>query len=432
MKQINVLSLFNGMSTGHFALDNLGIEIGKYYSSEIKKAALIHEQHHFPNNVQLGNISNWRLWETLYGIDWSSIDLILSGSPCKDLSVAGKREGIFGGNSGLFWHFVDILNHVKELNPDVKFLQENVYSAPKKDIGIMSRALGVYPVMIDSALVTAQMRKRWYWTNIKTRQYGMFGDLVSDIQQPKDRGIMFSDIIESGFVTRDKSTCILEGYVKKNKFKDELSEKSQAHLRKRNGIGMCPIVYVTKEKASCLLESESRPHKNAESIANRDKKGFTNAVFVKPCAIRGRKNKDGKIVQKLEVGESDKANCLTTVGKDSLVYIEQNEVRVKTNTKKGYDVLDKGDVLNLAFPSSSSSRRGRVTKGKSPCLLAGAEPLYTLDNFAVRLLTQTELERLQGFLDGNTSMLSRNQAASLLGDGWTLPVIEHILQYLTH
>jgi site-specific DNA-cytosine methylase len=199
-KGIVVLSLFNGMSTGHTALDNVGIKVDKYYSSEIKPAAIKLTQHHYPDTIQLGDVIKWKEWD----IDWKSVDMVLSGSPCQDLSVAGKRKGLDGERSGLFFVFVDILNHIKELNPNVLFLQENVASAPKKDVGIMSRALGVYPVRINSKLVTAQLRDRYYWSNIKTAQDGLFGDIVTDIPQPKDKKIMFDDIITDGYTKREK------------------------------------------------------------------------------------------------------------------------------------------------------------------------------------------------------------------------------------
>lgn len=144
-KGINVLSLFNGMSTGHTALVNVGVEINKYYSSEIKPHAIELTQYHYPETIQLGDINNWQEWD----IDFGSIDLLLSGSPCKDLSIAGKREGINGSNSGLFWKFIEILNRIREVNPKIIFLQENVGSASKSDIGIMSRAMGVYPCRIN-------------------------------------------------------------------------------------------------------------------------------------------------------------------------------------------------------------------------------------------------------------------------------------------
>lgn len=281
---MNVVSLFNGMNTGRQALENVGIKVDKYYSSEIKPYAIELTQHHFPDTIQVGDVTKWREWD----IDWSSIDLVLSGSPCQDLSAAGKRAGITGKKSSLFFVFVDILNHIRELNPNVLFLQENVGSARKEDVGIMSRALGVYPVRINSSLVTAQLRDRYYWSNIRTREDGMFGDVITDIPQPKDRGILLKDIITSG--------------------------------------------EVKKTKHNCLTESCSRPPIGQKELLHRDK----------------------------------------TTGMITL--IQENEL--------------------------------------------------------VRTVNQTEMERLQGFTDGYTSMLSKSKAGSLLGDGWTLPVIEHIFKFI--
>jgi site-specific DNA-cytosine methylase len=204
---MNVVSLFNGMNTGRQALENVGIKVDKYYSSEIKPYAIELTQHHFPDTIQVGDVTKWKEWD----IDWKSIDLILSGSPCQDLSASGKRAGINGSKSSLFFVFVEILEHIKKLNPKVLFLQENVGSASKLDVGIMSRALCVYPVRINSKLVTAQMRDRYYWSNIKTKET-MF-DIVTDIPQPKDKGILLKDIITSGKVDRDKSLCLIERYI---------------------------------------------------------------------------------------------------------------------------------------------------------------------------------------------------------------------------
>ena len=115
---MNVLSLFNGMNTGRQALENVGIKVDKYYSSEIKPYAIELTQHHFPDTIQVGDVTKWREWD----IDWKSIDLVLSGSPCQDLSAAGKRAGINGTKSSLFFTFVEILEHIKSLNPKVLFL----------------------------------------------------------------------------------------------------------------------------------------------------------------------------------------------------------------------------------------------------------------------------------------------------------------------
>ena len=218
---MNVVSLFNGMNTGRQALENVGIKVNKYYSSEIKPYAIELTQHHFPDTIQVGDVTKWKEWN----IDWKSIDLILSGSPCQDLSAAGKRAGINGSRSSLFFVFVEILNHIKTLNPNVLFLQENVGSASKLDVGIMSRALGVYPVRINSKLVTAQLRDRYYWSNIKTKET-MF-DIVTDISQPKDKGIMLQDIVTGGNVDTDKHTCLNTG-------SGTTEKSSQRYLQHRN------------------------------------------------------------------------------------------------------------------------------------------------------------------------------------------------------
>ena len=117
------------------------------------------------------------------------------------------------------------------------------------------------------------------------------------------------------------------------------------------------------------------------------------------------------------------------MGMCPIVYVENNEIRIKTNTKKGYDILTENDVLDLSFPTSTT-RRGRVTKGKSPCLMESNNNLYSYKDGKVRTVNQIEMERLQGFPDGYTSILSKAKAGSLLGDGWTLPVIEHIFKFI--
>jgi DNA-cytosine methyltransferase len=333
------------MNTGRQALENVGIKVNKYYSSEIKPYAIELTQYHFPDTIQVGDVTKWREWD----IDWKSIDLVLSGSPCQDLSAAGKRAGINGKKSSLFFVFVEILNHIKSLNPNVLFLQENVGSASKLDVGIMSRALGVYPVRINSSLVTAQLRDRYYWSNIRVKET-MF-DLVTDIPQPKDRGIMFKDILTSGHVERDKSQCLLEGLYNSFCYKNEESKEAQNYLISREKFGV------------------------------------------------------------------------------PLIYEFNNELRVKTNTTKGFDTVTENDCLDLSFPTSKT-RRGRVTKGKSPCLMESNNNLYSYKDGIVRTVNQIEMERLQGFPDGYTSILSKSKAGSLLGDGWTLPVIEHIFSFI--
>ena len=373
---MNVLSLFNGMNTGRQALENVDIKVDKYYSSEIKPYAIELTQYHFPDTIQVGDVTKWREWN----IDWKSIDLVLSGSPCQDLSAAGKRAGINGSRSSLFFTFVEILEHIKLLNPKVLFLQENVGSALKIDIGIMSRALGVYPVRINSSLVTAQLRDRYYWSNIKTKET-MF-DVVTDIPQPKDKGIMFKDIITGGTVER--------------------------------------------VKALALLESESRAVKGQESIKKRAAKEFINMIYVDTDKHTCLNTKSGAM-------ENSKQEYLQhrneTTGMITLIYEYNNELRVKTNTIKGFDVVTENDCIDLSFPTSTT-RRGRVTKGKSPCLMESSNNLYSYKDGIVRTVNKVEMCRLQGFPDDYCDILSTKKAGSLLGDGWTLPIIEHIFKFI--
>ena len=232
-QEINVLSLFNGMNTGRQALENVGIKVNKYYSSEIKPYAIELTQHHFPDTIQVGDVNKWREWD----IDWKSIDLVLSGSPCQDLSAAGKRAGINGSRSSLFFVFVEILEHIKLLNPKILFLQENVGSAAKLDVGIMSRALGVYPVRINSSLVTAQLRDRYYWSNIRIKK-SMF-DIITDIPQPTDKKIKLQEILTNGYTKREKSKTLLER--RSFCYIDEFSDNAQRFLKTREKFGVIVI-----------------------------------------------------------------------------------------------------------------------------------------------------------------------------------------------
>lgn len=188
---MNVLSLFDGMSCGRIALRELGIEPEHYYASEIDKFAISQTRLNFPDTIHLGDVTKWREWE----IDWGTIDLILAGSPCQGFSFAGKQLAFDDPRSKLFFVFVDILNHVKALNPDVFFLLENV-NMKKEHMRVFTEYCGVHPVNINSNLVSAQNRNRWYWTNIRTKKVGLFGEIHSDIPQPKDEGILLRDILE--------------------------------------------------------------------------------------------------------------------------------------------------------------------------------------------------------------------------------------------
>lgn len=188
---MNVLSLFDGMSCGQIALKEMGIKVDNYFASEIKKHAIEFTKYHFPDTIHLGDVRR------LKGESLPKIDLLIGGSPCQDLSVFSsrsneKRSGLKGEKSSLFWEYVRIL---KETRPKYFFL-ENVGSMKTEDKQIITKELGVHPVKINSNLVSAQERNRYYWTNIGMVESGLFGDLVNGIKQPKDKEIRLQDVID--------------------------------------------------------------------------------------------------------------------------------------------------------------------------------------------------------------------------------------------
>ena len=171
---MNILSLFDGMSCGRLALDRLGIKVDKYYASEIDKYAIQVSSANYPDIIQIGDVCDVK------GEDYPDIDLVLAGSPCQGFSFAGNQLAFDDPRSALFFEFVRIL---KEVKPKY-FLLENV-KMKKEFLDVISEHVGVEPILINSALVSAQNRLRYYWTNIP------------GVEQPEDRGIVLRDILET-------------------------------------------------------------------------------------------------------------------------------------------------------------------------------------------------------------------------------------------
>lgn len=221
---MKILSLFDGISCARVALDRAGIPVEAYYASEIDKYAIQISKKNYPDIIQIGNVKQV---EKLIGdekkcsgvfIGRKNVDLLIGGSPCQDLSIAKKnRKGLDGERSGLFWEYVRILNEVKPKY----FILENVNSMPKEAKELITKTLGVEPVMINASLVSAQNRKRLFWVGrlIEERSTEFYYTKV-EILQPEDRGILLKDILEPkvGLVPRqdEKANTITTGNTKES------------------------------------------------------------------------------------------------------------------------------------------------------------------------------------------------------------------------
>lgn len=306
---MNVLSLFDGMSCGQIALDLLGIKVDNYFASEIKSYAIETTQINFPDTIQLGSVTD------LIDLDLMlpKIDLLIGGSPCQDFSGANReRLGVDGQKSKLFWEYVRILEELREINPDVKFLLENV-KMKKEHQDFVSNVLGCEPIIINSEIVSPHLRHRLYWTNLE----------VDEV--PNDKGLKLNSFLTSGYSDRDK--------------------------------------------ARTLLVSDSRPLSTPVKMLHRYfNKGFTTLIF-----------------------------------KSEEHYIE---------VKKHFD---------LHFKDLSAKEIDQVCIDVDLSIYEG-----------LRYMVKSEREACQTVPMGYTNNLTENEAADLLGDGWTVDVIAHIFKNMKY
>lgn len=244
IERFNCLSVFDGGSMSYPALIGAGVPAKsiKYYAVEIDKFA----REVGDAKVQ-GIIRPADDVRLISGYDFPKIDLFIGGSPCQDLSIAGNRAGLEGARSSLFWEWLRIRN---ESNPKYWIL-ENVYSMKAEDRDIITKAVGVEPIYINSALVSGQTRKRLYWTNIP------------DIKQPEDKGIMLSDVIEDGEVDRDKAYALDANYFK----------------------GTNAAQYLSKSRRQIVWKIPEATKKGYVEVSNGD---FIDLTFIKSLTRRGR------------------------------------------------------------------------------------------------------------------------------------------------
>ena len=281
MKPMTVLSLCDGMSCGHIAMDRAGIPVKEYYAAEIKDVGIKVTKDNYPDTIHIGDVNqisykNGVLCTENGAYNVGQIDMVIFGSPCQSFSNAMKTDMRIGlkdkERSGLFLECYRIL---KEVNPKW-FLLENVGSMKNEDRDFLSQCMGVEPIRINSKLVCAALRDRYYWTNIP------------NVSQPEDKHITLQSILTSG--------------------------------------------YTDREKARALLVSDSRPLVDKQRMLHRYRDtGFTTIIW---------------------------------------------------------------------------------------------------EEESIRYMNQTELERCQTVPEGYTKCLTRNEAANVLGDGWTIDVISHIFSFI--
>ena len=226
MTPVTVFSAFDGAGIGLLALKRAGVPIAAYYASEVDKYAMSVAKKNHPEIVHVGDIK--QCWAR----NFPKIDLLIGGSPCQDLSIAkSNREGLKGARSGLFWHFVRLLRTMKPRY----FLLENVASMSKEDKAKITEIMGVEPILINSALVSAQQRKRLYWTNIP------------GITQPQDKGILLKDVLENGIAMDLKSRAIISSAGRTTE-REYLKKKQGTMVKTNDGLAFRKLTPVECER----------------------------------------------------------------------------------------------------------------------------------------------------------------------------------------
>lgn len=383
---MNVLSLFDGMSCGQITLSELGIPVEKYYASEVDKFAIKATMQNFPDTIQLGDVRELEVSRL------DKIDLIIGGSPCTNLSMSGKRKGLstkegmevldlqtylelkengfeFEGQSYLFWEYIRIYHELIKRGDNPKFFLENVEMGKKWE-SVFNETMGRKGIHINSALVSAQNRRRIYWT-----------DIHDDIPQPEDRGILLRDILEEE---------VDEKYFLSRKMIDWLN----IHKKKRN---VEIRLLDGDDKSHCLTVSgQAKGNLSTDYICvamrGREASCLTPKRTEYGKQIRkeyeaGLVKEHRKNIQQLEPRTDSKTNCLTTVQKDNLIIVSEKE-----------------------------------TSNNSYNQIYGAK---------IRRLTPTECARLQTIPDWyKWDGISDTQRYKMLGNGWNVETIKHIFKYI--
>ena len=364
--QLKVVSLFDGISCGRVALERAGIAVSSYVAFEIDKYAKAISRYNYLDIKQRGNVLDADFSR------YADYDLVMGGSPCTFWSIAKSNREVDKDGMGwaLFMRFVDA---VRQIRPQY-FLYENVASMPNNIRDYISEELGCEPVLINSALVSAQSRKRLYWTNI--------GD-GSCIAQPSDKGILLKDILESGMPYQDKSHCITASY-------------------------------------SGAVFWNSLERKQRSMIAEE--------VTAMGAALRTRADSSGKF-KPLEVRHDSKLNALTTVQTDSVICAPVRLGAIGTGGQGNRIYSVRGKTVSLMANGGGRGVKTGLYKIDLPDGDYYIRKLTPIE--AERCQTLPDNYTAFGTDDsGNVVNISNTQRYKAIGNGWTVDVIAHILKHL--
>jgi len=552
---MNILSLFDGMSCGQLAINRLGIKYDKYFAAEIDKYAIQVTMDNFPNTIQLGDVRNVK------ASDLPKIDLIMGGSPCQSFSFAGKLKGMatkdeqeilslehyldlksqeyeFEGQSYLFWEYMRLLN---ELKPKY-FLLENVVMVEKWE-KILTKAIGVSSIKINSNLVSAQNRERLYWTNIGLQPSGLFGDLTSTILQPKDKKILLKDILQDNpnaicynnlrliehipidekyyielskevierFNTSDEHlstfkrniviTHIIPEIVSVRKHEVDISKLqellknhriSASKISEKLGVPKTKVEHwfrtdeffsipdpnlwlklkeilgiPTNEFDASIMEFEEKEGVYEKSNRVYDENGISptltktasdERILVRTEPIDEKYFLSDKMTKNMKLDLESEAKIVGhsgSGGQKGLIYNTNAQVGslCATDYKQPKQIIHKEEQENIVnkiiggdfrhdegfrwrqnLKSNTLSTKSGEGSTKSGISLI-KEVEYNLDTqenktIRIRRLTPIECERLQTVPDNYTKSASNTQRYKMVGNGWTIDVIVHILSYL--
>lgn len=428
---MKVLSLFDGISCGRVALERAGLHVSRYVAFEIDQDAINVSAWNWPEIEHEGSVE---------GADFTKykgFDMVIGGFPCTDLSIGkNNREGLKGKHSRLFWEQV---RAIKEINPRY-FLVENNYRMPKKDEAIITETLGVEPIHINSAKVSAQNRDRLYWTNIP------------NVSQPDDKGLVLADILEAevnlkyyhgeaglnyffeeGIKESFRTGKLVDPDTNKSRTLTSVMAKGLPH----NGLTANTLCGSSRVADLADGAQSGRVYDvNGKSVCLTSGGGGMGAktgLYALPygLAFRTRNTEQGRF-KKPEVRIDGKANALTTVQTDSMVVeppLKAYCLQASSGKKTISDIPKKRHTPIYEYP-----RPGVPLFKVEGGLLEYKErqiPVKLSDGFyAIRKLTPVECERLQTLPDGYTEMVSDTQRYRQLGNGWTVDVIAHIFNHI--